>query len=243
MDLDIAFVSHVGRWRSENQDYFLSMPSKNIFAVADGMGGLAEGSTASRLACKAFSYQADHNTFNLPSYFEQAHDMILKLAEQKGLVHNQIGTTGVVLRIDTEKDDFTVCWCGDSRLYHFNAQTQYLEQVTVDHSYVQNLVNQGIITQEQAEQHPQKNIITNALGIGGPTIKTSTKRKALKENDILILCTDGLNNEVSHKEISDLCGQYGYNAQLLTEQLVAQALQSGGRDNVTVGIIVCKSAF
>lgn len=238
MPFEHAFLSHVGCWRNENQDSFLQAPEQNVFAVADGMGGLAEGSAASRLACKAFGYQVDHNPHNLMMYFQYAHELVLKMAKQRGFRPNEVGTTGVVLQLDPLRRAASVCWCGDSRLYHFKATAGRLEQVTIDHSYVQRLVDLGQITPEQALHHSDRNIITHAIGIGSAEgLKVGTRRRAVEEGDVLILCTDGLNNEVSFEQMEYLCQQFCSAPQELVEQLVASALSGGGHDNVTVGVI------
>lgn len=236
MSLDWAFVSHVGCWRTENQDCFADLSHKNVFAVADGMGGLADGAAASQLACKAFRYQSDHAPFQLPGYFQLAHDMVLKAAAKRGLDPNKMGTTGVVLLINPTQYDYTVCWCGDSRLYHYHAQENRLEQITADHSVVQALVEQGKLTAEQASNHAQKNIITHAIGIGPSDIKTSSKRKTAREGDVLILCTDGLSNEVSAQQMEHLCNTHT-SVQMLAEALVSTAMDNGGHDNITVGVV------
>lgn len=239
MSLEHAFVSHVGCWRNENQDCFLAVPAKHTFAVADGMGGLSEGSTASRLACKAFSYQADHDTYNIPSYFQHAHELVIKWAQKNGYPPNKIGTTGVVVQVDPMRQNYVVCWCGDSRLYHYKAANATLEQITVDHSYVQGLVERGHITEEEALTHTDRNIITHAIGIGTTfDIKIGTKKKTANDGDILILCTDGLNNEVSLSLMRELCQIYANNPQQLCEKLVTEALNGGGHDNVTVGVLL-----
>lgn len=238
MSLEHAFISHVGCWRNENQDNFWIQPTKNVFAVADGMGGLSEGSMASRLACKAFSYQADHDPHNIPSYFQHAHELVIKWAQKNGYPPNKIGTTGVVVQVDPIRSNYIVCWCGDSRLYHYKAATKALEQITSDHSYVQGLVDRGILTTEEAAMHSNRHIITHAIGIGSLSdIKVGTKKKSIEEGDILILCTDGLNNEVSFGRINELCTTYSYDPQLLCEHLIGNALNGGGHDNVTVGVL------
>lgn len=243
MSIEHAFISHVGCWRHENQDCFWYDPLKNTFAVADGMGGLSEGSTASRLACKAFSYQADHETYNIPSYFRHAHDLVIKWAQKNGYPPNKIGTTGVVVQVDPLRSNYIVCWCGDSRLYHYKAATNTLEQITSDHSYVQGLVERGELTAEQAAQHNSRHIITHAIGIGSLSdIKIGTKKKPLDDGDVLILCSDGLNNEVSFNVINELCNTYSHDPQLLCEHLVSEALNGGGHDNVTVGVLRWQSA-
>lgn len=239
MSLEHAFISHVGCWRNENQDCFLAVPSKHTFAVADGMGGLSEGSTASRLACKAFSYQADHETHNLTSYFQHAHDLVVKWAQKNGFQPNKIGTTGVVVQADIMRQSYVVCWCGDSRLYHYKSKSKSLEQITTDHSYVQGLVDRGQITPQEALTHTDRNIITHAIGIGSQLdIKVGTKKKTADEGDVLILCTDGLNNEVPFALMEQICQEYSNDPQLLSEKLVAEALSRGGHDNVTVGVVL-----
>lgn len=240
MIVENSFISHVGCWRNENQDFYMVCEKNNIFAVADGMGGLSEGSKASRLACKAFNYQAEKNNLNLNKYFEEAHDLVLKFCEQKGMPINTVGTTGIVVHVDAIRKEFNVCWCGDSRLYYFCDLTKKLEQITVDHSYVQSLVDKGIITPEQAETHKDKNVITSAIGIGlVHQLKIGSRKRKLSENDILILCSDGLSNEVSLKRMEEFCLSANC-SQELSELLLTEALNNGGHDNITIGVIKLK---
>ena len=239
MDIDFSFVSHVGCCRTENQDSYGDLSQNNVFVIADGMGGHQDGALASQLAVKAFSYQSDHDATNTTEYIRQAHQLILRATDEKRryFSDNSMGTTGVVMYVHPIQQNYIVSWCGDSRMYHFIEKEKRLVQVTVDHSYVQELVDRGVISAQEALNHPKKNVITHAIGVGPlEELRIDTRKRGAQDGDILILCTDGLSNEVSHEEMEDLCTHF-QSSQQLCEALVQRALDQGGRDNVTVCVV------
>lgn len=242
MKLESAFISHVGCIRRENQDSYADLSHKSVFAIADGMGGHKDGALASSLAVKSFSYSADHETSNTVSYIKGAHELLVKSTFERSktmLLDNCMGTTGVVLYIDDSQEKYQVSWCGDSRLYHYKSSENRLIQVTFDHSLVQEMVRRGEISEEEALCHRQKNIITSAIGVGGINeLKIDTKRGNVSGGDIMILCTDGLSNEISDDEIENtIIEMKCESSQDIVESLLVKSLDNGGRDNITVAVI------
>lgn len=229
-----------GRVRQRNEDYMESFesPFGYVFVVCDGMGGHVGGEIASRLAASTIKNVFISNPNNLTSPSELIEEGII---ESNRAVYNKsiedsslkgMGTTCVVVVI---KDGIIFYGhAGDSRLYIIRANRIY--QLTKDHSFVQSLVDQGLISDNEAENHPRKNEITKALGIS-PSLVPDIVRKGMLvyNNDYLILCSDGLSNMVSEREIMetaissepfDACGR-----------LVEMANVAGGTDNITVQII------
>ena len=127
---------------------------------------------------------------------------------------------------------FELAWVGDSRAYLWNAQ---LRQLSSDHSYVQELIDQGAITAEQARAHPHRNVVTQALGVTDPqNLKVETLAGDLRPGQQLLLCSDGLTEEVDDATIGSLLARTDLSAQECVDHLVSAALDGGGSDNVTV---------
>jgi protein phosphatase len=136
----------------------------------------------------------------------------------------------VALRITDHR--FELAWVGDSRAYLWNGQ---LRQLSSDHSYVQELIDQGAITAEQARAHPHRNVVTQALGVTDPqNLKVETLSGELRPGQQLLLCSDGLTEEVDDAGIAALLNRTELSAQECVDHLVSSALDGGGSDNVTV---------
>ncbi|MCR5208132.1 MAG: Stp1/IreP family PP2C-type Ser/Thr phosphatase [Eubacterium sp.] len=207
--------------------------------VCDGMGGAAAGNIASSLAAKVISerikkgYHEKMRDASVINMLESAiiaanievYDLSRSRSELRGM-----GTTVVCAYVDG--DNVIIAHAGDSRAYIVGDDD--IRQVTTDHSMVQDLVKRGEITLEEAEHHPNKNIITRALGVD-EELEIDFTQTVLNENEKLVLCTDGLSNYVSKSDIvSDLKdGQfYAY-----ADRLVKRANSNGGGDNITVVVI------
>lgn len=229
-----------GRVRQRNEDYLESFESKygHIFVVCDGMGGHVGGEIASRLAASTIKNVFLSNPNNLTSPSELIEEGIV---EANRAVYNKsiedaslkgMGTTCVVFVI---KDGIIFYGhAGDSRLYIIRANKIY--QLTKDHSFVQSLVDQGLISDAEAENHPRKNEITKALGIS-PSLVPEVARKGMLvyKNDFFILCSDGLSNMVNEREMMETIISYEpFDA---CNRLVETANVAGGTDNITIQII------
>ena len=140
-----------------------------------------------------------------------------------------MGTTAVLCIV--ENDTLHIMYAGDSRVYLLD--NEKIKQITKDHSVVQEMVDSGKITQEDAKNHPQKNIITRALGVR-KNIELDYMKIKIKTNEIILLCTDGLTNEVSESEIHDICIKN--NISEIPEKLIRKANKAGGHDNITVAV-------
>lgn len=225
-----------GRVRTENEDAMLTLPM--VFAVADGMGGHQAGEVASALAVGTVGDRLSAGAESVDvvvaavveanaAIFQGAH----RNAEQRGM-----GTTltaMVVLTDSTATRRFAVINVGDSRTYLLRGER--LRRITVDHSYVQELVSTGHITEFEARSHPRRNIVTRALGIE-PSVRVDTWVRPLVSGDRYVLCSDGLVDEVDDDEITSILLSHP-DPQSAADALVEAANTNGGRDNTTVVVL------
>lgn len=237
--MKIVAKTDKGLVRENNQDAYAvgELPGEVAWAVVcDGMGGAAGGNIASALAVKVISdkitssYNEKMRDSSIKNLLDSAitaanievYDMAYSRPDLKGM-----GTTVVAVVV---RDNVAhIAHAGDSRAYVVN--NDGVEQITVDHSLVQNLVDRGEITKEEAEHHPNKNVITRALGVD-KRIDVDFSEVDMEENETLILCTDGLSNCVNNSEIAEDIKDGQYYA--FADRLVKRANKNGGIDNITV---------
>lgn len=229
----------VGLKRETNQDCFvIENITENVLLmiVCDGMGGANGGSEASSLAAKSFSeYVKEHfdgtdkyeYTDLLINALSKANEMVIEKASS-GKEYEGMGTTLVCAMYDGES--YNCLWVGDSRIYAF--RTEGVIQISHDHSFVQSLIDSGNITAEEAKSHPNRNIITKAVGIENATCGDVCRLPA-DEFDGLLLCTDGLCGYVEEKAIYEAV-RTKKDASECCEELIELANKSGGNDNTTV---------
>lgn len=250
-------LSDKGKVRANNEDYAESLslgwcgPMGNqieltALILADGMGGAAAGEFASMLAVKTVKENMVRNLFEkqpeellnsdktifLDECFQKANLAIFKEASQNAEMEG-MGTTivgGLIYR-----NALSLAHVGDSRAYRFRNGTLF--PLTRDHSLVQEFIDQGRITADEAFVHPQRNVITRALGIGS-AVQVDRKNLALEYGDLIIFCTDGLCGYVEHADLEEIVGSR-YNAENtdlkgLAEFLVKAAYLNGGGDNISV---------
>jgi PPM family protein phosphatase len=218
----------VGRQRSANEDDFVLAPP--FFAVADGMGGAKAGEVASAMATDVFEGESDSGEppeAQLARMLREANRRIYDLATADES-HRGMGTTLTAAKITG--DDISLAHVGDSRAYRL--RDGELEQLTKDHSLVAELERSGQITPEAAEHHPQRSIITRALG-PEPEVEVDTYTVAAREGDVFLLCSDGLTSMISDEEIGSIL-RSADSLDEAADALVRAANQSGGKDNITV---------
>lgn len=220
-----------GNVRRVNEDSYIAQPP--LFAVADGMGGHGAGDLASRLAVDTLVPAArlrPLTTENVLSALDDANSAIVTYEGARGM-----GTTitGLALLETAGGDHLMVFNVGDSRVYRFSGG--HLEQVTVDHSEVQELVNAGVITRDQARIHPRRNIVTRALGTTPPS-RIDYWLLPASAGDRYLICSDGLYSEVPDQHIGSLLANGG-SPQSTADALVSAAEVAGGHDNITVIIV------
>ncbi|MDX1571512.1 MAG: protein phosphatase 2C domain-containing protein [Xanthomonadales bacterium] len=228
---DFGHVTGPGAVRDRNEDAYSFDLAEMIWVVADGMGGKSRGDLASRIAAMVVKNKAAEDA-DLVSAI-QAGNAAIKLAGQR---YDGAGmaTTIVALLIDRDIN-YELAWVGDSRAYLW--QDGELKALTRDHSFVQELLDAGVLTTEEAETHPQRNVVTRSLGNREdhkPDVDSVQGR--LVAGNRILLCTDGLTSELDDEEINRQLSS-GDSAQRTAESLMQKALDSGGKDNITVLII------
>jgi len=230
-------ASHVGMLRQQNEDAFVA--EEHVFVVADGMGGHNAGEVASALAATGMKNAAVGGFRSAESVVDAVnaanraiHDASGGPSEQRGM-----GTTLTALAplpaTTSDPQRVVVANVGDSRAYLLRGGE--LKQVSADHSYVQELLTEGLITADEARVHPRRNIVTRALGIEGD-VNADSWTLPMVLGDRYVLCSDGLVDEVDDKQI-ELILRSSPNPQQAAEQLVTAANANGGRDNVTVVVV------
>jgi PPM family protein phosphatase len=220
--------SDVGRQRSANEDSLVIAPP--FFAVADGMGGAKAGEVASATAIEVFGGERDSSEAaeaQLARIVREANRRIHALAVSEES-YRGMGTTLTAAKI--ARDEVSLAHVGDSRAYLLRGGE--LEQLTRDHSLVAELERSGQITAEAAEHHPQRSIITRALG-PEPDVEVDTYTIAGRDRDLFMICSDGLTSMISDDEVSSIL-RSAPSLEDAADALVRAANQSGGRDNITV---------
>jgi protein phosphatase len=234
MKLKWGASTDVGMVRQQNEDSFLA--EETLFVVADGMGGHNAGEVASALAVttlKAGARLGIDTTEEFRELVQQANSAIYT-ASLDDSTQSGMGTTVTALSIvEGEEPRVLVANVGDSRAYLWRSGA--LSRLSVDHSYVQELVNEGIITPEAARVHPRRNIVTRALGIDR-SVMVDVFTHFVRTGDRIVLCSDGLVDEVADVEIARVLGQHT-DPQETAEALVMVANTNGGRDNTTVVVV------
>lgn len=235
--MKVYALTDVGRVRSVNQDcFYLPRPGENFVVVADGMGGHKAGEVASAMAVEEFTRWLKCAPAPDPDTLEYAvaeANRVVYYAAKADKEREGMGTTLTALWQDD--DNMYMAHIGDSRAYRL--RDGVLEQMSRDHSLVNSLVEQGLITAAEARVHPKRNYITKALGTGSivePDIRCFERKKG----DVWMLCSDGLSNYYEPDELCDiLSGRRNWRAK--AEALLRGALDRGGADNITLIIVVC----
>lgn len=231
-------ASHEGQLRAQNEDH--AHAGDGLFVVADGMGGHLAGEVASEMAVARLDERlaaGDEHTLddlvdaivvaNLEIYDDANHD-----PDRAGM-----GTTVTAIAVVADPHDgqaFGVANVGDSRSYVLRHGR--LRQLTIDHSFVQELVAEGAITRDEARTHPRRNIVTRALGIE-PHVRVDSWTMPIIRGDRLLLCSDGLVDEVTDEAITEILLAHPVDPQAAAQALVDAANDAGGRDNITVVVV------
>ena len=233
-------ITDIGKKRKMNQDYVYTSempvgPLPNLFLVADGMGGHKAGDYASKCAIETIveAIESSHDTEVVPvleKAIRRANEVVRDKASADDEL-NGMGTTLVAATLD--KDVLCVANIGDSRLYVVSGRE--IRQITRDHSLVEEMVRMGGLRREQARSHPDKNIITRAIG-AEDDIEVDFFQVQLSKGDIVLMCSDGLTNMIEDEEIRMILhGQRDLVEK--AESLVAAANNNGGKDNIAVVLI------
>lgn len=232
----------IGKVREINQDYYYisdSLDEVQLYMLADGMGGYKGGEIASKLAIQSAKSYIENNFKEIEKDKESIIQLVASSMEYANMVVYEkakseeelegMGTTLEVCVIYNNKA--YIGHIGDSRIYRI--RKEFIRKLTQDHSYVQKLVKDGTITQEQALHHPQKNMLMKALGCNA-FVEPDVMVKGFLKEDILVMTTDGLTNMVTQEEIFK---QAKKDIEQAPKELVKQANENGGYDNITVVVI------
>ena len=232
--------SDIGKAREINQDayYITEDPLKEVqlFILADGMGGANAGDIASKLAVTCAKSYVENNFKDTPKDRDSLIQLLASSMEYANMVvyekslenkdFDGMGTTMEICLIYNNRA--YIGHIGDSRIYRI--RKEIIRKLTQDHSYVQKLVQDGTITKEEAETHPQKNMLMKALGCNA-FVEPDVMVKGFMKEDILIMCSDGLTNMVGQDEIFKVVKE---NFEFAPKELVEKANQNGGLDNITI---------
>ena len=244
MDLNVHAETETGMVRDHNEDSILELGGEQsppgvdaLLVVADGMGGHAAGEVASSLAIEQIEQRFISGEFasTADDDFEEALRSLLQDVNQVVNAAGQdndkrgMGTTCTLVAI--KGGHLYFAHVGDSRAYLFRDKT--LAQITDDHSWVEEMVRAGSLTKEEARTHPNRNVITRAVGLDS-SVQVDTGRRSLKEDDLIMLCSDGLNSMISDEEIHTVIKNSTF-ANLCTD-LIAAANEAGGHDNTSVAV-------
>jgi PPM family protein phosphatase len=226
-------LTDTGRRRLGNEDAFVCEPP--LFAVADGMGGAQAGELASRIAAAALEERAAglYGEETVAAVVQDANERIFRRSLHDPATAG-MGTTVTVALVDEEAGTITIGHVGDSRAYRI--RDGRLEQLTDDHSLVAELVRSGRLTQEEADQHPHRSVITRALGTE-EAVEVDTHTNAMEPGDLYLICSDGLTIMVGDEEILAVLDGAAQDLDAAAEGLVSAANAAGGEDNVTVVLV------
>jgi protein phosphatase len=233
-----ASMSDVGLVRNINEDACLDMPQRGLWAVADGMGGHAAGDVASRMIIDALA--ALDVPASLAQFAAAARDALqtVNLRLRNEAASRRVRTIGsTVAACIASGRSCALLWAGDSRIYLYRDTS--LQQLTRDHSQVEELRAQGYLTAEEARRHPAHHLITRAVG-AADWLELDETRVDVRDGDVFLICSDGLTNEIEDVGIALALTLAGGDCGAAVHALVDMALREGGRDNVSV--IVMRAA-
>lgn len=239
LSLRHAAATHVGRVRRSNEDSLYADEDASVFLVADGMGGHAAGEVAAEIAAATIGTALSAVSSEMPSP-EIARTLDAAIAEANALILSRsqedpscygMGTT--VTALCMRDDSFLIGHVGDSRAYRLHDDV--LERITRDHTLVQQEVDRGTLTDEQARVHPRSNVLTRALGIPG-ALASDLYEGEVSPNDRMLLATDGLSAMLPDSEIERTLADAA-DPQTTAEELIRKANAAGGLDNTTVIVV------
>lgn len=233
-----------GKTREINQDYIYCSNEPvgllpNLYIVADGMGGYNAGDFASRCSVETFVAEVQKNKQptvigTLTEALREANATVLRHARENEELSG-MGTTFVAATVFPDRT--YVMNVGDSRLYLLGNE---IKQITVDHSYVEEMVRKGEIQRKDARIHPKKNVITRAVGVEETVEADFYEIETESDSEFLLLCTDGLTNMVEDDEIRHMVMKYAKTPQDAVQRLVKKANEYGGKDNISIIMISLK---
>ena len=250
--IEIVELTNVGRVRDHNEDYIITDVSRGVAILADGMGGMNAGAVASAMSAHVILEElvefvdgastlqtegADGGNDEglelqvLKSTIEKANSSVFHVSQTQPQCRG-MGTTIVTALFFEEK--VVVGHIGDSRMYLYRQNE--LKQITKDHSFVQDLIDKGLYTVEEARASSQKNVVTRAVGIA-PSVEVEINEFSTEQDDLYLMCSDGLSDLVTDADIEKVIVLFGKDIKGMANQLVELANASGGKDNISIVLI------
>ena len=223
--------SKIGLVRKVNEDSFYISHERNVLAVADGMGGYVGGEIASKTAVEAIAYYFKNFNYAAPVQLEKAIQYANSSIISKTLIDPSLKGMGTTVSMVTLARHMAF-WgrVGDSRIYLYREGV--FSQISVDHTIVQVLLDKGKITEEEALDHPQRHVLTRAVGVDSNLI-VDTGAFEVQPNDRILICSDGLTSFIGKPELCDAIGDYGRTEREIINDLFDQVYENGAKDNVT----------
>ena len=255
--VEIVCQTDVGQVRDHNEDYVSSDDRIGLAVLADGMGGLNAGEVASSMSVHLLmdelrAYAAGESTLeqelaegdDMPNQsqivaraIEKANSSVFHVSQTQPHCEGMGTTIAVSMFYDNK---VTIGHIGDSRVYRF--RDNKLEQITKDHSFVQELIDKGLYTKDEARASSKKNVVTRALGVA-PKVVPEVHEYKVKQGDLFLMCSDGLTDLVGDSDIEKTFRELGSNLSVTAGHLVEVANASGGKDNISVVLIRINKAF
>lgn len=238
MKITAAGLTYIGCGRSNNEDRFCIVPESCLYIVADGMGGCNGGEVASQMAVEAIKWYfslpslADHDdAARLSAAISYANQQVYSAGKNNPLLHG-MGTT--IASLLAEQDKVIICFVGDSRLYlHRDHQ---IRQLTQDHTWANQYVSQGILTEKELKDHPFKHVLDRAVGTE-EAVEVETLQQYPQSGDIFMLCSDGVSNPLEVDEMNTLFSKFGNDIEELGAQIISLVQRKEGQDNATVVLV------
>ncbi len=228
-------LTHTGLVRSANEDAFVAEENAGVWAVADGMGGHANGQWASCAIVEALGAARLQGAFDadvsiLADTIQQANALIYSTAARQNV---KMGSTAALLYLN--RDRFVCLWAGDSRIYLLRAGV--LHRMTRDHTQVEDMVERGLLTREEAVRHPMSHVLSRAVGVQ-ETVDLDAVSDTARPRDVFLICSDGLTGVVSEEEIRERL--VSFTAHVACNRLLDLVLSRGAPDNVTMVAVTCE---
>ncbi len=249
--IEFGVRSDQGCVRENNEDSYCAVPEMGLYVLSDGMGGMARGEVASRLAVDTIVEHCRESEANpalpivgvsIPGVSDTSNRLASAVrlanravyeASRQSVGEQPMGATVVAIRFADER--VSIAHVGDSRAYRLrNAQ---IEQLTQDHSFVAEQVRRGRMTEEEASNSRLQNVLVRALGVDA-SVEVTVAEELVADDDTLLLCSDGLTRELSDAQIAALLAEGG-DAQHVANHLIEMAKQAGGGDNITAIVLRC----
>jgi PPM family protein phosphatase len=226
--------THPGHKRTHNEDCYSGNPELGLWLVADGVGGHADGEVAAAIVRETLKSDLTHGKSLIDAIHHSHSEILTEIASRE---ESNMGSTVVALKL--EGQNYEIAWVGDSRAYLFDGG---LRQITRDHNPVSEMLARGALTPEQAAVHPERNVLSQSLGVSDTiSVAPGRIRGELEPGQQLLLCSDGLTDELNDQRIAEILSSES-SPQAQVESLIQGALEAGGRDNVTVVVVGDKNS-